>query len=251
MADFLNTTGVSYRLEELIKHTKDKLILISPYLQFNDRIKEHLHNLNIQKKDIRIVYRENKLHPDEYNWLAQQVGIRTSICKNLHAKCYINENEAIITSMNLYEFSQMNNNEMGIYIKKESDIDLYNSVYDEAQRLLTISEEIRVTTVQKADSTAKNVVKLEYKAPVEKEIKQVSKSPYKPTGFCIRTGESIPFNIEKPMSYPAFKAWDKYGDPNYEEKFCHFSGEPSKGETSVNRPILKKNWSKAKEIFDL
>ncbi|WP_230383654.1 phospholipase D-like domain-containing protein [Pedobacter endophyticus] len=63
MAKFLNTTGVSYHLEELIKGTKDKLILISPYLQFTDRIKEHLTNLNIQKLDIRIVYRENKLHP--------------------------------------------------------------------------------------------------------------------------------------------------------------------------------------------
>jgi hypothetical protein len=34
MAKFLNTTGVSYHLEELIKGTKDRLILISPYLQF-------------------------------------------------------------------------------------------------------------------------------------------------------------------------------------------------------------------------
>ena len=58
MAKFLNTTGVSYHLEELIKGTKDKLILVSPYLQFTDRIKEHLTNLNIQKRDIRIVYRE-------------------------------------------------------------------------------------------------------------------------------------------------------------------------------------------------
>ncbi len=40
MAKFLSTTGVSYHLEELIKETKDRLILISPYLQFNDRIKE-------------------------------------------------------------------------------------------------------------------------------------------------------------------------------------------------------------------
>ena len=117
MAKFLNTTGVSYHLEELIKNTTEKLILISPYLQFNDRIKEHLQNLNITKRDIRIVYRENKLHPDENNWLAQQIGIRASICKNLHAKCYLNESEAIITSMNLYEFSQVNNNEMGIIIR--------------------------------------------------------------------------------------------------------------------------------------
>lgn len=148
MAKFLNTTGVSYHLEELIKSTKDKLILISPYLQFTERIKEHMSNLNIQKKDIRIVYRENKLQPEEHNWLEKQIGIRTSICKNLHAKCYINENEAIITSMNLYEFSQMNNNEMGIYFTKADDPDLYNSTLEEVQRLLTISDEIRVSVTK-------------------------------------------------------------------------------------------------------
>lgn len=162
MAKFLNTTGVSYHLEELIKGTKDRLILISPYLQFNDRIKEHLNNLNIQKRDIRIIYRENKLQLDENNWLESQIGVRTSICKNLHAKCYINENEAIITSMNLYEFSQQNNNEMGIHISKLDDADLYNSTFEEVQRLLTISEEIRVTvkkiTADTPSKTEKKVI---------------------------------------------------------------------------------------------
>ena len=136
--------------------------LISPYLQFTDRIKEHLSNLNIQKRDIRIVYRENKLQLDENNWLESQIGIRTSLCKNLHAKCYINENEAIITSMNLYEFSQQNNNEMGIYISKAEDTDLYNAALEEVQRLLTISEEIRVTvkkvTADTSPKTEKKVI---------------------------------------------------------------------------------------------
>ena len=131
-------------------------------MQFTDRIKEHLSNLNIQKRDIRIVYRENKLQLDENNWLESQIGIRTSLCKNLHAKCYINENEAIITSMNLYEFSQQNNNEMGIYISKAEDTDLYNAALEEVQRLLTISEEIRVTvkkvTADTSPKTEKKVI---------------------------------------------------------------------------------------------
>jgi phosphatidylserine/phosphatidylglycerophosphate/cardiolipin synthase-like enzyme len=140
MAKFLNTTGVSYHLEELIKGTKDRLILISPYLQFHQRIKDHLENLNIQKKDIRIVYRENKLKVEESNWLESQIGVRTSICNTLHAKCYINEKEAIVTSMNLYSFSQQNNDEMGILVDINSDPELYKDIADEAQRLLTISE---------------------------------------------------------------------------------------------------------------
>jgi phosphatidylserine/phosphatidylglycerophosphate/cardiolipin synthase-like enzyme len=150
MAKFLNTTGVSYHLEELIKTTKDRLILISPYLQFHKRVKDHLENLNIQKRDIRIIYRENKLQLEENNWLESQIGIRTSLCNSLHAKCYLNENEAIVTSMNLYSFSQQNNDEMGIHVTKQNDADLYNDIYNEVQRLLTISEEIRVS-VKKID----------------------------------------------------------------------------------------------------
>ena len=246
MAKFLNTTGVSYHLEELIKGTKDRLILISPYLQFTDRIKEHLSNLNIQKRDIRIVYRENKLQLEENNWLEGQIGIRTSICKNLHAKCYMNENEAIITSMNLYEFSQQNNNEMGIYISKLQDPDLYNSAFEEVQRLLTISEEIRVT-VKKVNVDSLSTLEKKILESKSLNTKNIDKS----SGFCIRTGVPIPFNVEKPMSYDAFKSWSKYSDPDYPEKFCHFSGEPSNGETSVSKPILKKNWKKAKEVFDL
>lgn len=245
MAKFLNTTGVSYHLEELIKSTKDKLILISPYLQFNERIKEHIKNLNIQKKDIRIVYRENKLRPDENNWLSDQIGVRTSICKNLHAKCYINEVEAIITSMNLYEFSQINNNEMGIHVTKAQDEELYNSIFEEVQRLLTISEEIRVT-VQKV-----NQQDTEKKVEKQPEIKKQTANKDKKTGFCIRTGQQIPFNPEKPLGYEAYKSWSQFGDPNYPEKFCHFSGEPSNGETCVAKPILYKNWKKAKEVHGL
>ena len=137
-------------LEELIKNTKDRLVLISPYLQFHKRVKDHLENLNIQKRDIRIIYRENKLQVEESNWLESQIGIRTSLCNSLHAKCYLNENEAIVTSMNLYSFSQQNNDEMGIHVTKEKDADLYNDIYEEVQRLLTISEEIRVS-VKKVD----------------------------------------------------------------------------------------------------
>ena len=244
MAKFLITTGVSYHLEELIKGTKDRLILISPYLQFTDRIKEHLSNLNVQKRDIRIVYRENKLQLEENNWLESQIGIRTSLCKNLHAKCYINENEAIITSMNLYEFSQQNNNEMGIYMSKAQDADLYNATLEEVQRLLTISEEIRVTVKKvTADTPPKTEKKI---AEVKRSI---TKNTNRQTGFCIRTGGSIPFNVEKPLNYDSYKKWN--GDIAHPEKFCHFSGEVSNGETSVSKPVLKKNWKKAKEIHDL
>jgi len=33
------------------------------------------------------------LQPEENNWLKSMTSIRSSFCKHLHAKCYLNENE--------------------------------------------------------------------------------------------------------------------------------------------------------------
>lgn len=102
MAKFLNTSATNYFLEELIKSAKDRLILISPFLKLNDRVKELLEDKNRLKLDVRVVYGKNELQPEEINWLRELSFVRTSFCKNLHAKCYLNEESCIITSLNLY-----------------------------------------------------------------------------------------------------------------------------------------------------
>lgn len=144
MAKFLNTSATNYFLEELIKDARERLIIISPFLKLNDRIKELLEDKNRMKLDIRMVYGKSELQPEELNWLRNQEFIRTSFCKNLHAKCYMNEQSCIITSLNLYEFSQVNNNEMGVLIERDKDAELYKDAYEEALRLIRVSDEIRI-----------------------------------------------------------------------------------------------------------
>lgn len=145
MAKFLNTSATNFFLEELIKNAKERLILISPYLKLNDRIKELLEDKNRLKIDIRIIYGKSDLHPDEIKWMQKLDYVRLSFCKNLHAKCYINEDSCIISSLNLYEFSQVNNNEMGILIKKDEDFSVFKDAYEEAQRIIRISDEVRIS----------------------------------------------------------------------------------------------------------
>jgi phosphatidylserine/phosphatidylglycerophosphate/cardiolipin synthase-like enzyme len=128
----------------MIKGASDRLILISPFLKLNDRMKELLADKNRLKIDVRIVYGKSELQPQEIEWLRGLTYIRTSFCKNLHAKCYMNEEMCIVTSLNLYEFSQVNNNEMGILIQRSEDGQLYKDAYEEAQRIIRISEEVRI-----------------------------------------------------------------------------------------------------------
>ncbi|WP_043027405.1 DNA repair protein, partial [Vibrio parahaemolyticus] len=65
MAKFLNTSATNYYLEELIKNASERLILISPFLKLNDRIRELLEDKDRLKIDIRIVYGKSELQPDE------------------------------------------------------------------------------------------------------------------------------------------------------------------------------------------
>ena len=78
MAEFLTTTGVSYRLEEIIKSATERLVLISPFLRVNERIKELLEDKDRLKIDVRVIYGKNELQPDENNWLESMTSIRTS-----------------------------------------------------------------------------------------------------------------------------------------------------------------------------
>lgn len=151
----------------------------------------------------------------------------------------------IVASLNLYEFSMANNKEMGILIDKNdlTDTQLYEDAFKEVDYINETSQRFELSASKQPSKKQK-----EHKTLKEKTNSIQAKTQ---NGYCIRTGIEIPFNVEKPLSYEAYKVWNEFGDPNFPEKFCHFSGELSNGETSVSKPILKKNWEKAKELFDL
>lgn len=156
MAKFLNTSAINYCLEELIKRARERLIIISPFLKFNDRVKELLEDKDRLKIDVRIVYGKSELAPQEINWLRTLEFVRTSFCQNLHAKCYINEQMAIVTSMNLYDFSQVNNNEMGVLIQRKDEPELYKDAFEEVQRLIRISEQVRLSAEKVEESATQD-----------------------------------------------------------------------------------------------
>ncbi len=220
MVKFLDTTGVSYHLEQIIKHANERLILISPYLKINDRIKELLEDKDRLKIDIRVIYGKNELQPEENNWLKSKNSIRTSFCKNLHAKRYMNEKEALITSMNLYEFSQANNNEMGIYVLKESADKLFAEIYEEASRLIRISEEIKVS-VEKVTTKDNSYVKKTFDSQVK--------------GHCIRCNNSIELNPLVPYCKDCYHEWKHDDeDDDFPENYCHICAK--KESSSKEKP---------------
>ena len=169
--------------------------------------------------------------------------------ENLHAKCYINDTKLIITSLNFYEYSMINNKEMGVLYDTNNPED--KEIYSKAlKHVMFIEENSDDKPFELTSSNAPQIAKVENKkheSPKQhpKPKIEVEKNYDNETGYCIRTGVKIPFNVKKPLCIEAYNKWNEYGDPTFKEKFCHFTGEPSNGKTSMAKPILAKNWKKS------
>ena len=48
----------------------------------------------------------------------------------------------------------------------------------------------------------------------------------------------LPAIPPKPFSYQAYRSWASFGNDNYPENFCHKTGKPSNGKTSMRKPIF-------------
>ncbi len=139
--EILNTAKLSVEVEELIDQSKVFTIIVSPYLKINNRLKPKLTECFSRNKRNLILYRENKLSTEEFSWLNKKKNVTLFPIKNLHAKCYMNENTAIITSMNLYDYSQINNHELGIKLSIEEEQNLLKELLKQIKAIVSTDHE--------------------------------------------------------------------------------------------------------------
>ncbi|WP_179320970.1 phospholipase D family protein [Winogradskyella helgolandensis] len=149
MAKFLNTRKAVSEIEDLIRNAEARLILISPYLKLSKDFKELLTYRNSKDKITTVIFGKQELNPHEMKFLQ---GLRFVILKynqDLHAKCYLNDDKMIITSLNLYEFSMNNNKEMGVLVdlNDESDKELFEDAYKEIDFIDETSERFEFTSI--------------------------------------------------------------------------------------------------------
>ena len=245
MAEFLTTTGISSQLEEIIKSANERLWLISPFLKVTPRIKELLEekanpNSNV---NVCIIYGKRDLKREEDTWLKSLTSVEIRFRESLHAKCYFNEDKALITSMNLYEFSQVNNDEMGILVSSEMDSDIYNEILGESERIKRNSKLIQEGAKPKA--LAKGKERAAAKVPPRRFQPSTGVPTY---GFCIRCKVDLRAKPTQPYCNSCYATWKRYSNPEYEENNCHICGNEY-GATLL-KPLCVACYRTYKDIFE-
>ena len=232
MAKFSTTNGVSDALDTLVKNSSKLLIFISPYLQISTNLRSLIKQADKRRPaiDIKVVCRkDSKWSPDDITFLQSLDNVRIKSIDGLHAKIYLNESTAIVTSMNLYMHSQQSNKEVGLIFDAVQDKEMYdqillevNSLFDEADKL-----QYKVTLEKEQPKPVK--------PEPTKEKPLIRPSSEKNIGYCIRCHAQMELNPDTPLCSKCLPIWAKYSNEEYSEKYCHACGKESK--QSVGKPI--------------
>ncbi len=220
---------------------------------------------------------EKSMSKADFDYFKKFLNVSIIYVSNLHAKYYGNEKKGIITSINLYDYSFKNNIEFGVFSQqtfldqftKSTDNDAWNEcmkiaennevvfikrpVFENKKLIINLGKnyvksDILFDSTDKFYGFSKNK-KINNKRlldfPHELELdSSVNRRPDREFeeiqihGFCIRSGKKIKFNPKQPMTKESWKIWNEYGNENFPEKYCHKTGKPSNGKTSMKNPIL-------------
>ena len=251
MTEFLTTQGTAYHLENTIINANKWLILISPFLNITENFLQRLQDADKRKVKIIIIYGKSKLKPEEKKKLQELENLSLYYCRNLHAKCFLNEDCLIITSMNMYEFSEKTNREMGVLIRKSDDADqkVYEDAMREVKSILDSAQEENVSVQVKKRGTSTNKVNttnVKVNLPASTKtggwvkagetlvsfintISEKNKTAYESKqGYCIRCQKKISFDVDKPYCRECFSSWREWENPAHKEKYCHTCGQKNR-----------------------
>lgn len=165
---FLNRQAFIESISLLIDSAIKEIIMVVPYIKVSESMWQNLKKADKLGKEIVIVYREDSMINAESKKLISLKNITLLTHPHVHAKCYFNELTAIVGSMNLYEYSEKHNREMGLLIHRSGYMmDTFKELLNE---VITI---INASTIEKqSDFVRENGFKMEILKSKEEKLRE-------------------------------------------------------------------------------
>ncbi len=237
--EFMGKSDTVRRLQGLIDEAKEQVTLISPYVSIEKLrdLERKIRNALDRKVEVTLVMRAEDAHTRAPSGQGLEIlaslvnaGMRLFQVRDLHAKVYFSERNALITSLNLIESSFNNSIEIGVWVPANRP--------EYEQIIKFIRDEIQP-----------HGEKLGPNRDAEPRRKSSSSTPRLPSdGYCIRCSDEIAFNPARPYCNKDFAIWSRYGDPNYQDEHCHHCGDDF--DATMNKPLCRKCYGALRSHFE-
>jgi hypothetical protein len=142
---FIAPLEIASKIMTLIVEAEKELILVSPYVKINDWDKMKKSLLKAVNKGVNIIFIVRQNTSDDLSPL-KSLGIKVSLIKDLHAKVYINDKYAIVSSQNITQYSDINSIDIGYQTENEEErAELINFVNNYITEIKPVNEYIEKT----------------------------------------------------------------------------------------------------------
>ncbi|NAW50368.1 hypothetical protein GNY06_02835 [Elizabethkingia argentiflava] len=138
--NFLTGKELNEKIYDIIYNSEKYLLILSPFIQLDPYFKDEIFNKHLNNSNVHIIIgfgkNENNVNKsfgkEDFDYFIQFPNITIVYIPNLHAKYYGNENKSVVTSMNLIDYSFINNIEFGVYSQKKIFYIKLNSFFKSA-----------------------------------------------------------------------------------------------------------------------
>lgn len=214
---------ISTVIIDIIRDSSNYCIIATPYFKPWNQLIKTLELVSCNEKRILFLFRDDQKDNDDIRHLYEEYDFDIFFITNLHAKIYLNEKQALISSMNLYDYSKENNFEIGYLINNA------NEVKDLAEKY--IFGEI-------AKTWRNDYLEGRYSSLIKNNLflKDEIDSKNEKSSFCIRCRKNIIFNFNRAYCNECFNKWKIYRNYEYKENYCHYCGKEGI-ELSMKKPL--------------
>jgi len=122
----INPNEIGAKISTLITEAFEKFYVVSPYIDLSNWKKITVNLKNATQRGVKIKFFIREIREKD-SIILKSLGIEIIQIKGLHTKLYFNEKEVIVSSMNLYEFSDLHSIDIAMNFKKPKE---YEKVYD-------------------------------------------------------------------------------------------------------------------------
>lgn len=120
--ELIQPAEISGKIMTLLDQSKTTFTIVSPYNKISSWKKLTLRIAKAIERGVEIKWYIRKNVENNIEQI-QRLGIQPIEIENLHCKLYLNEHQAIVTSMNLHEFSDTSSLDIGYLINEKEKYD--------------------------------------------------------------------------------------------------------------------------------
>lgn len=148
MVQYLNTQGAYAEIENIVNRAENALVIISPYIQINRTLLQKIFHASEHRAiNVSLICRKDDIKPEEMDALNKITRLELFDLPNLHANCIYNEKTMVITSLNLFDYTQINNRDMGALISADKDPAAFMSAVHETEYMMQLATLVKANMI--------------------------------------------------------------------------------------------------------